>query len=482
MATAISTKSAAFWQLRPGQTSARSSFLPTFLPSYLAAAKSIKFASLLAAYAPAKRRPATNIMSLSQYWPHKTPSYNDLLNAGLEIKITEASNAQYVGPAVGCSYCKFFEWVDFWPFHYTNPYEVHLRKYPKCHVILDCQQQRQQETRKWDDLRVGIRKIQESFRRERRQREQARIEEETREKTREQEQQQAEQARLLQEAADRIEKARQEAFACRRCPAKFPSNTKLHKHVEDHHVKKPTASPTPPSSPIPNIAEPTPPATPKPTASEVSPKQAMPTSPPSSPPSSPIPSLAAASPPAVSTPRPSRLPIPIARLPPTPPPTPPQVSISRPQKKTYMTVDDLFRMFAERSKPIGLYNRQSRRIFSLTSGTCSHRTSKTSATPATPATPAKRQTTTQTRITSYFSPTALPAAKSTKTEVLASYHGPAKRRSAHPLPPFRLSLSPSVPLPSTIKFCRFCGHSTAYSASRGTSRIGIRYGRPWRTA
>ena len=42
-----------------------------------------------------------------------------------------------------------------------------------------------------------------------------------------------------------------EVFACRRCPAKFPSNTKLHEHVRNHHAKKLKSTPaTPQLAPI----------------------------------------------------------------------------------------------------------------------------------------------------------------------------------------------------------------------------------------
>ena len=41
------------------------------------------------------------------------------------------------------------------------------------------------------------------------------------------------------------EEAAREAFACRRCSAKFASNIKLHEHVRDHHTK--SAPPTPPA-------------------------------------------------------------------------------------------------------------------------------------------------------------------------------------------------------------------------------------------
>ena len=68
-----------------------------------------------------------------------------------------------------------------------------------------------------------------------------------------QQQQQVERARLQQE-----EQARLEALACRRCPARFSSNTKLHQHIEDHHAKKPrsgASSPPPALTPAPTAEE-----------------------------------------------------------------------------------------------------------------------------------------------------------------------------------------------------------------------------------
>ena len=137
-----------------------------------------------------------------------------------------------------------------------------------------------------------------------------------------------EQRRLQEEEK---EKARLETFACRRCPAKFPSNTKLHTHVQKHHTKKasehtpepPTLSlstittiDTPPSTPTVNTV-PTPPATPKKAALPV----ALPPTPPATPPITYATVASKASPPT---------------KPPTSPSTP---------RKPYLTVDDLYQMF-----------------------------------------------------------------------------------------------------------------------------------------
>ena len=163
------------------------------------------------------------------------------------------------------------------------------------------------------------------------------------------EQQRAEQARLAKEAEEtRLEKERLEAFACRRCPAKFPSNTKLHEHIRNHHAKKPKAAALPtPSTP------PTPPTLP----------------------AKPIPFAAPSMPP---------------QMPLTPPLTPPTILPAKPlatPKKAYLTMDDLFAMFTEKAMPLGLIHHQGNKL------------------PPYHWQPNNRApSTSQTRITSYFLP------------------------------------------------------------------------------
>ena len=81
------------------------------------------------------------------------------------------------------------------------------------------------------------------------------------------EQQQAEEARIAKEKA--------EAFVCRRCHEKYPSNTKLHDHVREKHTKpeKPTpqAPTTPPTPPTPLISPSPAPSAPVSPVSSVSP-------------------------------------------------------------------------------------------------------------------------------------------------------------------------------------------------------------------
>ena len=161
-----------------------------------------------------------------------------------------------------------------------------------------------------------------------------------------QRQQQAKEARIAKEQAEA--KARAEAFACRRCPAKYPSNTQLHKHIDEHHAKKPkdtksevpipaqdhkTPSPPPPQAPL-TISPPTVILNQAPTSPITAP-----ITPPVTPVTSPqITWAAIAAKPAI-------------KPPPTPPPSPPQTPVHlhampSKQSKPYMTIDDLFAMFA----------------------------------------------------------------------------------------------------------------------------------------
>ena len=161
-----------------------------------------------------------------------------------------------------------------------------------------------------------------------------------------------------EEARKAAEKAA-EAFPCRRCPAKFPSNTKLHQHIGDHHAKKPkpdlpeastpapivTKTPAPPSVTIlETLALATPPATPPETTSEPA-VSIMPITPPATtaitPPSTPTNPAVAKS----ATPKPSG-PSRHIFMPPTPPQTPVLRLANHVTKKPYMTIDDLYAMFA----------------------------------------------------------------------------------------------------------------------------------------
>ena len=209
-----------------------------------------------------------------------------------------------------------------------------------------------------------------------------------------------EEARIAkQQAAEeaRIAKEKAEAFACRRCPEKFASNTKLHDHVREKHAKKPkeafsnenappatptpAALPTPPTSPALPLATPTPVAIPSPIAS--------PTSPPTSPitshatiPTTPKNSISwseIASRPK-STSAPSRLPrLTIKCGLPTPPPSPilspiletsesanhiakrPSItpSFATPMKSC-LSVQDLYTKFHGKSRPLSFPTMQNR--------------------------------------------------------------------------------------------------------------------------
>ena len=164
----------------------------------------------------------------------------------------------------------------------------------------------------------------------------------------------AKQQRKEEEEA-RITKKRAEGFTCRRCSVKFDSNTKLHEHIRTRHAKKPKRQSVQSTQPVSHkhISSPS-------TTTSV----ALTTSPPTSPklivklPATPLFIRS-------TTPRPSRIP------------------------KLHLIMNDLFRIFAGKPKPLSLQQRQNKSL-SRYSNSC------------------------QTRITSYFNAVASPTSKSSK--------------------------------------------------------------------
>ena len=163
------------------------------------------------------------------------------------------------------------------------------------------------------------------------------------------------QTRLLaMEEADRqrqlaIQKAKDEAFSCRRCAAKFPSNSKLHRHVAERHTKKPSVPQASLSS-----AEPAP----------------LPTPPASTPSTTPKLSYAAVAKSAKSLPTPPASPQPkisYAKLAEstsksTPPPVPSHIKPKACTKpRNYMTMEDLFRRFSPTNTPTKAAKRKTAR-------------------------------------------------------------------------------------------------------------------------
>ena len=241
-------------------------------------------------------------------------------------------------------------------------------------------------------------------------------------------QQQAQQARREKEQqveAARIAKEATVAFACRRCPARFPSNTQLHKHIDEHHAKKlkfePSAPATPPATPLqttsksistsahtsaeaPNNAP----------ASTLALASCAPLTPPSTP------SQKACKP---TTSRHSRLPRPTFTSPLTSPQTPHIQStnhVTKPPYKPYMTIDDLYTMFEKK---------RSRKCMN---------TIQTSA----PSPPPR-----QARITSYFKPVA---------PISSTNQRPASSKSSPKLKSFKNELfkAPTPPPPTSTPSTR----------------------------
>ena len=159
---------------------------------------------------------------------------------------------------------------------------------------------------------------------------------------------------------------------CKRCNQIFNSNNKLHEHIRQHHARKPVKSSDlrvpalestfkviekpaafcPPAPLTPQSAPPTPPATPR---SQISSAEM---------PSRPV------------SPKGSHLsiatlkitPKPVEKLPAncqlTPPPSPSRTPVRKHQdchmQKSYLTMDDLSRMFTEKPRPFGLRPHQDR--------------------------------------------------------------------------------------------------------------------------
>ncbi|KAG6999478.1 hypothetical protein G7Y79_00034g069010 [Physcia stellaris] len=296
---------------------------------------------------------------------------------------------------------------------------------------------------------------------------------------------------LKQQEEARLAKKRAEGYTCRRCKngTKFDSNTKLHEHIRTRHAKKPkpaqqsvVSPPTPPqsitSSPpasSPRSVTSSPPTSPKSVAeSPATPAEPSPESLSVATPRKPISWAEIASRPVVA-PKPSRLPIATPKsvckssenasiaCPPTPPRTP-----SPKPSRPYLTVDDLFRMFAGKPSPFGLQPSQNKPLSPRSFGKCS---------PASKCGPIQKS-----RITSYFHAVATPASKSAKSEA----SGPTHARGSVPRQ-FSVSRWPSAsPTPFPCRFprvsrsppvCRHCqGRFATYWptgwATPNASRVG----------
>ena len=311
-------------------------------------------------------------------WPIQHPSAQQLIDAGF-CYAPEANQTDITH----CFTCDIY--IDGWD-HTDDAYEGHLQISPDCLWLKEHRGklQAERQARLLKEQQQAVEEARLAKEQQARLAEEARIQKERLK------------AHIVEKA--RVEKERLEAFACRRCPAKFPSNTKLHQHVHDHHQKRPATPParTPPTPPP---SEPTSPAIPiKPAAIQTPP------TPPATPtllatPSPSEPTLPAtprrqiswaaiASKPA--SPKPSRLPRPVPKFLLSATPTPAAT-------KAYLTMDDLFAMFTGKPMPIGLIHRQK------------------DLTPPKDWRPSKPVTSHQTRITSYF----LPSSNSFKSEAVS---------------------------------------------------------------
>ena len=176
---------------------------------------------------------------------------------------------------VECPNCKLFVKFSQWNLR-CDSYEYHKHYKPHCPWI--------REEEAYIAFQKGKKAAQEAHKAKAK--EKARIKSETEDRqARMYAEQEARNARLKEEEKIRIqaEEAAREAFACRRCSVKFASNTKLHEHVRNHHIKSSPSTPTLSLSTIKSIETPPTKLAPSPKAAPPS-KSAPPLTPPATPP------------------------------------------------------------------------------------------------------------------------------------------------------------------------------------------------------
>ena len=283
-----------------------------------------------------------------------------------------------------CPHCRLSIRRSKWDIN-QDPYEYHKHQKLNCSWILKEEEHiaRIQSEKAHIRAREAYQAVKEALKAKAK--EEARIKSETQARqARMYAEQEARNAELKAKEKARIqaeEAARLEAFSCRRCPAKFASNTKLHEHVRDHHTK--SASPTPPASstlslssiksietPPTKLASSSKAAPPKPSLSAITSIQIAPASstPPSKAASSSKPASSSKSAPPLTPPatppktwaavasKPASKPASIAS-PFTPPPTPPEAPLQTRQNhiqkplRSYLIVHDLYRMFHVKKPP-----------------------------------------------------------------------------------------------------------------------------------
>ena len=283
----------------------------------------------------------------------KTPSIKQFNDAGFTIN---------EDGCVQCLYCHFIRVANVWLPQWTDPWAVHVQEEPQCPWVMWKHQhiayQQQQKAKQQKELETQRRLDDERREQQRLERKKLLDEQEiARQQVKMEQQRLKENQEMERQLAE--QKARDEAFACRRCPAKYPSNTKLHAHIAERHIKKapssaaqlsptePPASTLPTATPATPHTPPTPPTPPASISSATSKlsyaavakttKLALPTPP--------------ATPPATSkstTPQTSYAKIAKSSI----KATPIRKACTKPKVCNYMTMEDLFRKFAPHPTPL----------------------------------------------------------------------------------------------------------------------------------
>ena len=153
-----------------------------------------------------------------EYWSYQNFIYDVLISENFEIIVDFDDRISRV--VVTCiKHCDFHVWVNEWLSRYKNSTKIHCRKFSQCFLIKKHQKRIE---------KARLKKKQQN-KKKRIQKKQARLARKQREK-------QARFEKKIEKA--RIKKERAKVFVCKRCFVKFSNNIKFYQHVQNYHQKK----------------------------------------------------------------------------------------------------------------------------------------------------------------------------------------------------------------------------------------------------
>ena len=195
--------------------------------SFSNSSKSISFAFAFVCHF-LNRNSSYKRISLINHWSYQYFITSKMINVDLHM-IENSRLDKRNRQIVDCKLCQFVVFVNKW--QYTDFFEAHVNACSNCFFNQNVIYSRMKETR---TKKIRFAKQQVRTEKKRAERLLHHQIEKTRLIKKRAKQQQIEQTRI----AKKQKKIRLTTFACRRCNAKFSSNTKFHHHIEDHHQKK----------------------------------------------------------------------------------------------------------------------------------------------------------------------------------------------------------------------------------------------------